>query len=136
MLRDTAHREETMPEDTIMQVGQLETVLLVAVVFTVATYLILQKSFVRILFGFVILTNGANLFLLAMSGNPDGKRSPVLTENSTLPAVDPVPQALVLTAIVIGFGLTIYMIMLLYRIFLDSGTTDTETLFTQKEDHE
>ncbi len=125
-----------MPDDSLMQVNQLETVLLVTVVFTVATYLILQKSFVRILFGFVILTNGANLFLLAMSGGPDGKQAPVLTESNVLPTVDPLPQALVLTAIVIGFGLTIYMIMLLYRIFLDSGTTDAETLFTQKEDHE
>lgn len=111
---------------------QIETTILVAVVFAVSTYLILQKSFVRILFGFVTLTNGANLFLLAMSGSPDGKRAPILAEGQG-PFVDPLPQALVLTAIVIGFGLTIYMIMLLYRIFLDSGTTDAEKLFTMEE---
>lgn len=112
---------------------QIETIVLVAVVFAVATYLILQKSFVRILFGFVTLTNGANLFLLAMSGSPDGKRAPILSEGQG-PLVDPLPQALVLTAIVIGFALTIYMIMLLYRIFLDSGTTDAENLFAARED--
>ena len=114
---------------------QVDTILLVGVVFGVATYLILQKSFVRILFGFVTLTNGANIFLLAMSGSPDGKRAPVLVEGLG-PAVDPLPQALVLTAIVIGFGLTIYMIMLLYRIFLDARTTSAETLFTAKAEEE
>jgi multicomponent Na+:H+ antiporter subunit C len=112
---------------------QIDTIILVAVIFAVSTYLILQKSFVRVLFGFVILTNGANLFLLAMSGSPDGKRSPVVSEGAG-PAVDPIPQALVLTAIVIGFGLLIYMIMLLYRIFLDSKTTDAETLFAVREE--
>lgn len=115
---------------------QIDTLFLVAVMFAVATYLILQKSFVRILFGFVILTNAANVFLLAMSGSPDGKRAPIVGEGAAN-AVDPLPQALVLTAIVIGFGLMIYLIMLLYRIFLDSGTTDAEALFAvNKEDDE
>ena len=107
---------------------QTETAILVAIMFTISTYLLLQKSFVRILFGFVALSNSVNIFLLAMSGNPVDKLSPVLaTETSTY--VDPLPQALVLTAIVIGFGLTVYLIMLLYRIFLDARTTNAETLF-------
>ena len=107
---------------------QIETALLVAFLFGIATYLILQKSFVRILFGFVALTNAANLFMLAMSGSPEGRSAPIINE-SPLPSVDPLPQALVLTAIVIGFGLTVYLIMLLYRIFLDARTTDSESLF-------
>ena len=115
------------------KVMQIDTILFVTVLFSVSTYLILQKSFVRILFGFVILTNAANVFLLAMSGSPDGKVAPIVGEGVTN-AVDPVPQALVLTAIVIGFGLMIYMIMLLYRIFLDSGTTDAEALFAKKKE--
>lgn len=112
---------------------QIDTIIFVAVLFAASTYLILQKSFVRILFGFTILTNAANVFLLAMSGSPDGKHAPVVEEGA-MNAVDPVPQALVLTAIVIGLGLTIYMIILLYRIFLDSGTTDAEALFASKEE--
>ena len=113
---------------------QLETAFLVGVLFSVATYLLLQKSFVRILFGFVVLSNAVNIFVLAMSGDPRGKQTPVLTEVGV--PVDPLPQALVLTAIVIGFGVTVYLIMLLYRIFLDAGTTDAETLFAPEEDHE
>lgn len=107
---------------------QIETAILVGALFGISTYLLLKKSFVRILFGFVLLSNATNLFILAMSGDPDGKRAPILAEGVG-PAVDPLPQALVLTAIVIGFGLTIYLIMLLYRIFLDAKTTDMETLF-------
>ena len=114
---------------------QIETAILVGALFAVSTYLLLQKSFVRILFGFVILSNGANLFILSMSGRPDGKQAPVLSEG-TGPFVDPLPQALVLTAIVIGFGLTIYLIMLLYRIFLDAKTTNAETLFTPEPEDE
>lgn len=106
----------------------IETAILTGAMFAIATYLILNKSFVRILFGFVILSNAANLFILAMSGAPDGKRSPIMAEGSG-PVVDPLPQALVLTAIVIGFGLTVYLIMLLYRIFLDARTTNADQLF-------
>ena len=105
-----------------------ETAILVGALFAISTYLILKKSFVQILFGFVTLTNATNLFILSMSGPPDGKRSPVLAEG-TGPVVDPLPQALVLTAIVIGFGLTVYLIMLLYRIFLDAKTTNADQLF-------
>ena len=47
--------------------------------------------------------------------------------------VDPLPQALVLTAIVIGFGLTAYLVMLLYRLFLDQQTTNAAELYTEEE---
>lgn len=107
---------------------QIDTAILVGILFATSTYLLLQKSFVRFLFGFVMLSNGGNLFILAMSGSPDGKSPPVLSEGHLNP-VDPLPQALVLTAIVIGFGLTVYLILLLYRIFLDARTTNAETLF-------
>jgi multisubunit Na+/H+ antiporter MnhC subunit len=108
---------------------QIETAVLVGVLFGVATYLVLQGSFVRILFGFVLLSNAVNLFVLAMSGSPTGKRSPIVVGGEQ-PMVDPLPQALVLTAIVIGFGVTVYLIMLLYRIFLDGKTSDVRKLFT------
>ncbi|MFT4175154.1 MAG: NADH-quinone oxidoreductase subunit K [Luteolibacter sp.] len=111
---------------------QVDTAILIGILFATSTYLLLQRSFVRFLFGFVMLSNGANLFILAMSGSPDGKIPPVLSEGGG-PVVDPLPQALVLTAIVIGFGLTVYLIMLLYRIFLDARTTNAETLFQSRK---
>jgi len=108
----------------------LETAILVGLLFAVSTFLILQKSFVRILFGFIILSNAANLFVLSMSGSPDGKDGPVVLDSHGQ-MVDPLPQALILTAIVIGFGVTAYLVVLLYRIFLDHGTTNVEELFSE-----
>jgi multicomponent Na+:H+ antiporter subunit C len=115
---------------------QIETALLVGVLFGASVYLILQTSFVRILFGFALLTHGANLLILAMSGSPDGKGAPVADGSAQIP-VDPLPQALILTAIVIGFGLSAYLILLLYRMFLDGKTTNAAELFDprKKEDH-
>jgi len=110
-----------------------ETAILVGLLFGGACYLILQASFVRILFGFILLSNAANLFLLAMSGRPDGKAAPVVL-GGDVPYVDPLPQALILTAIVIGFGVIAYLVVLLYRTFLDQRTANACELFDPKRD--
>lgn len=110
----------------------LITALLVGLLFACATYLILQRSFIKILYGFGLLTHAANLFLLAMSKSPLGKTAPIVTE-AGVNMVDPLPQALILTAIVIGFGVTTYLVVLLYRIYLDSDTTDLSKVFD--DDH-
>ena len=105
-----------------------ETAILIGLLFGIASYLILRASFVRVLFGFMLLTHAANLFVLAMSGNPAGKEPPVVLRDGA-PMVDPLPQALVLTAIVIGFGVIAYLVTLLYRILLDQRTTNLRDLF-------
>lgn len=105
-----------------------ETAILIGILFGAACYLILQASFVRILFGFILLSNAANLFVLAMSGRPDGKAAPIVRGAVQAP-VDPLPQALILTAIVIGFGVTAYLVLLLYRTFLDQRTACARELF-------
>jgi multicomponent Na+:H+ antiporter subunit C len=105
----------------------LDTVILVGVLFACGVYLVLQRSLVRALFGFIILANAACLVLLAMSGDPQHKRPPVLSD-TVLPMVDPLPQALILTAVVIGFGVTSYLVVLLYRIFHDHRTADAAEL--------
>ncbi|MBM3879504.1 MAG: Na(+)/H(+) antiporter subunit C [Verrucomicrobia bacterium] len=110
----------------------LETAVLIGVVFAGATYLLLQRSFVRVLFGFVLLSNAANLLLLSMSGRPDAKVAPMVVEGAG-PLADPLPQALILTAIVIGFGVTAYLVLLLYRIFLDHQTTHAGELYRDQD---
>lgn len=110
---------------------QLDTAILVGVMFAAAIYLILQRSFVKILFGFILLTNAANIFVLAMSGRPDGKQAPIVGDDPSL-SVDPLPQAIILTAIVIGFGLASYLVFLLYRLFLDQKTTNAGELYQER----
>lgn len=111
----------------------IETAILIGVLFTAATYLILQERFSRILFGFILLSNAANLFVLAMAGDPEGKVAPVVLGDPAK-SVDPLPQALVLTAIVIGFGVIAYLVILLYRMFLDRRTTNLRELYAEDQE--
>ena len=56
--------------------------------------------------------------------------APVVLDPSA-PMVDPLPQALILTAIVIGFGVAAYLVFLLYRLFLDQKTPNAAELFDE-----
>lgn len=67
-----------------------------------------------------------------MSGPPEGRQAPIASPGSG-PWVDPLPQALILTAIVIGFGVTAYLVILLYRLFLDQKTTNAAELFADQD---
>lgn len=109
------------------------TAIIVGVLFSCGTYLILQRGFVRVFFGFALYTHAANLFILSMSGPPLQKNSPIVPAGTTdfTQFVDPLPQALILTAIVIGFGVSAYLIVLLYRLFLDNETIDVKEMFEQ-----
>ncbi len=111
-----------------------ETAILVGLLFGVSCYLILQASFVRILFGFILLSNAANLFVLAMSGRPENKAAPIVRDGAAA-FVDPLPQALILTAIVIGFGVIAYLVLLLYRTFHDQRTASAHELFDPGRKH-
>ncbi len=110
----------------------LDTALMIGVLFSCAIYLIFQRQFTRILFGFVMLSNAVNLLILGVSGNSGDRTAPILRNPDAL-SVDPLPQALILTAIVIGFGVTAYLVFLMYRLFLDYRTTDVSELFARKE---
>ena len=92
---------------------QADTALLSGVLFAVSMWLLLQRSFVKVLFGFVVLSNAANLFVLMISGEPMGRSAPIV--GGTGPMVDPLPQALVLTAIVIGLAMTALLLALALR---------------------
>lgn len=106
--------------------NQLDTAVLVMVLASAAVYLCLSRRFLRILLGFLLLSNAANLTVLSVSGDPTGKRSAIRGAGGTLlPSVDPLPQALILTAIVIGFSVAAYLTVLLYRIYVD---TDSATM--------
>ncbi len=109
--------------------AQLDTAILVAILGGAAIYLCLSRRFLRVLLGFLMLSNAGNLVVLSMSGDPTGKRSATLNPAADPSgAVDPLPQALILTAIVIGFSVTAYLTVLLYRIYVDSGTATTTGL--------
>lgn len=76
-----------------------------------ALYLLLQRDALRVVLGFVLLGHGVNLLLFSAGGT--GRRGEPLGQGPD-PAVtaDPLPQAFVLTAIVIAFAITIYLLVL------------------------
>ncbi len=100
--------------------------LLVGVLFTIGTYLILTKSLLRIILGTSIIGHGVNLLIITMGGLKKG--GPPLLGLKNLTYTDSLPQALLLTAIVINFATTALFLVLSYRAYIVLGTDDTEQL--------
>jgi multicomponent Na+:H+ antiporter subunit C len=92
----------------------------IGILFMTATYLMLSKSLLRIIVGTGLLSHGAHLLLLTMGGLKRGA-APILGENAES-YTDPLPQALILTAIVISFGVTAFFLVLAYRSYQELGT--------------
>jgi len=97
--------------------------LLISVLVSAGVYCILQPNLMRITIGIVILSNAANLILFVAGGLSD-KLMPLISKEEEfmdLKAADPVPQALILTAIVIGFGVIAYFLFLCREYYRDRG---------------
>lgn len=89
-------------------------VITASVLLGTGVYLLLARSVVRALIGFLLLSNGVNLFFIVASGSPGDP--PVLNEGRHHELfTDPVPQALILTAIVITLGMTAFVLALAHR---------------------
>lgn len=98
----------------------------IGVLFTVGVYLVLSKSLLRIILGTSLLTHGIHLLLLTMSRLKTGA-APLLGQEAES-YVDPLPQALILTSIVISFGVTSFFFVLAYKAYQKLGTDDIEQL--------
>jgi len=83
-------------------------------------YLILQRGLLRVVLGFVLLGHGVNVLVVA-AGGMQRRAAPLLDRTDPEVAADPLPQAFVLTAIVITFAITVYLLGLL-RADPDRGT--------------
>ncbi len=102
--------------------GNLTVAVLVGVLYAAGTYLLLQRTLTRVVLGLGLLGHGANLLLLtaggAAGGVPFAGRSGGAAGDGT---ADPLPQAMVLTAIVITFGVTAFLLALAFRSWLLTG---------------
>jgi multicomponent Na+:H+ antiporter subunit C len=114
--------------------GNLTLALVVGVLYTTGTYLLLQRTLTRVVIGLGLLGHGANLLLLQAGGEAG---SVPLVGKGTGPAgvaggvADPLPQAMVLTAIVITFGVSAFLLALAYRSWL---LTDDDEVQDDVED--
>ena len=96
--------------------------IVVGFLFMAAIYLILSKSLLRIIIGTGLLSHGAHLLILTMGGL--GGTAPPVLEDGVTDFADPLPQALILTAIVISFGVTAFFLVLAYRSYQELHTDD------------
>ena len=94
------------------------------VLFATGTYLILTKLLSRIVVGLGLIAHGANLILLGSGGEPG--EAPILDGAAEASYSDPLEQALVLTAIVITFGITAFLLALAHRAWSESGADEVE----------
>jgi multicomponent Na+:H+ antiporter subunit C len=92
--------------------------------YSVGFYLLLQRSLMRVLIGVVVLGHGTNL-LLQLVGGPPG-RAPIVGQAPPETFADPLPQALALTAVVITFALTTFLLALGYRSFTLLGHDEVQ----------
>ena len=81
--------------------------------YAAGVYLLLDRSLTRVLLGFVLLGNATNLLLLS-TGGPAGL-APILGYSDPEQFNDPLPQALILTAIVITFGVSAFVLAIIHR---------------------
>ena len=106
---------------------------LVGVLFASGTYLVLQRALTRIVIGIALLSHGANLLLLLAGGRAgappfvsEGEPPRLVSAQGAGGFVDPLPQALALTAIVISFGITAFLVALAYRSWVLTRRDEVE----------
>src|SRR6056297_3005740 len=101
----------------------------IGILYTTGVYMLLRRSIVKLIIGIILLSNATNLLVFVAAGLTQGE--PVFvskTMEQSEQLADPLPQALVLTAIVIGFGIVAFTLALKYKFYETSGTDDLDEL--------
>jgi len=107
---------------------------LIGILFACGIYSMLRRSIFKFIIGIVLISQAVNLLVFTASGLTRGI-TPIIASDAVLPAegyADPLPQALVLTAIVIGFGIIAFCLALTYRAYQAVKSDDLE-VFNQTE---
>jgi multicomponent Na+:H+ antiporter subunit C len=102
----------------------------VGCLYAAGVYMILRRSLFKLVLGLVLLSHGANLLIFTVGGLTRG-RPPVAPPGAaapTAPHADPLPQALILTAIVIGFAVLAFSLALFHRGYQTFGSDDPDDL--------
>ncbi len=105
---------------------ELILAILVGLLYASGIYMMLRRSLVKLIIGLILLGNGANLLIFLLGGITRGAPAIISPEENTLTEIyaDPIPQALILTAIVISFGLQAFAIVLIKRAYQVAKTDD------------
>lgn len=109
---------------------ELILAIIVGLLYAAGIFLMMRRSFVKLIIGLTMLGNGANLLIFLLGRIVKGEPAFIGSTQDVLKEVyaDPVPQALILTAIVIGFGLQSFAIVLVRRVFKVVKTDDLDQI--------
>lgn len=109
-------------------------VIIIGLLYTGGLYLLMRKSFVKVIIGLILLGHAANLLIFLVGRITKGKPAFVNMEGIiTEPFADPLPQALILTAIVIGFGVQAFAIVLFKRAYQSVNSDDLDDMKSTDE---
>ncbi|HBH49827.1 MAG TPA: cation:proton antiporter [Bacteroidales bacterium] len=103
--------------------------ILVGVLYAAGVFMLLRRSILKFIIGIIFMSNATNLLVFLSAGIIPG--SPAFVDGvveNTKSISDPLPQALVLTAIVIGLGIIVFTLALKYKYFYLTGTDDLDQL--------
>ncbi|MCF8363910.1 MAG: NADH-quinone oxidoreductase subunit K [Prolixibacteraceae bacterium] len=104
--------------------------IITGLLYAVGFYLLLHKGMTKMIIGIMALGYASNLFIFIVARLTRGIPALIKAGESTISGeyADPIPQALVLTAIVIGFGIQAFAIVLLRQVYLNTGTANMDDL--------
>lgn len=107
---------------------ELLLAIVAGVLYAAGLYLMLRRRLAQLIIGLSLLSNGSNILILSAAGVTRAK-PPLVTQGIPLEHyADPVPQSLILTAIVIGFGVLAFALVLAYRVRQSVGTDDIDAV--------
>ncbi len=104
--------------------------IVIGVLYAAGVYMLLRRSIVKLILGLIFFSHATNL-LVFLSGGLSKVKPPFIAEGEKVAetgSADPMPQALLLTALVIGFGITAYTLVLIYQFYKTTGTDDLDEL--------
>lgn len=104
---------------------------IIGILYTAALYMMMRRSLVKLVIGLVLLSHASHLLIFTVGRLTPGRPPLIPTGGGLGPddaIADPLPQALILTAIVIGFGVQAFALVLIKRVYLTLGTEDLDSM--------
>ncbi|MFD2600348.1 Na+/H+ antiporter subunit C [Sphingobacterium corticis] len=115
---------------------ELILVLVLGLMYAAGVYLILRRSMIKLLLGIMMMGNGTNILIFLIGSITKGQPPVIDAHHNIFQDIyaDPIPQALILTAIVISFALSAFAIVLLKRAYALLQKDDLDDLNTPEEE--